>query len=151
MINNTIALASDHAGATLRKDLALFAQQLGWTVLDLGSHEKDSVDYPDFAHAGIDAILKGTARFSILICGTGIGMSIAANRFSEIRAALCHHEYEAKVARQHNDANVLCLGGRITGPEIARRCLRIFLSTEFCAEERHQRRLNKIDTFPSCR
>lgn len=141
----TIAFASDHAGYDLRHDLMAYAQSLGWQVMDLGTLNTASVDYPDYAHYGVQAVLQKEVTYAVLICGTGIGMSITANRFPGIRAALCHHVYEAKVAKEHNDANILCFGGRTIGSAIARECLQAFLSTTFL-QGRHQQRVHKIDT-----
>lgn len=145
-ILKTIAFASDHAGYDLRHDLMAYAQSLGWQVVDLGAPNRASVDYPDYAHYGAQAVLQKDVTYAVLICGTGIGMSIAANRFPGIRAALCHHAYEAKVAKEHNGANILCFGGRTMGFAIARECLQAFLSATFL-EGRHQERLNKIHAF----
>lgn len=143
MTKETIALACDHGALELK---ALLAQQLeakGYTVLDLGTHGPESVDYPDFAVAMADALKSGKASRGVLLCGSGIGISIAANRFSHVRAALIHDGYGARMCRLHNDANVLVLGGRVIGPEIAKECLDIFLSTEF-EGGRHARRVDKL-------
>lgn len=143
MSKETIALASDHGGVELK---ALLAQQLeskGFVVLDLGTDGSQSVDYPDFAVAMADALKSGKAARGVLMCGSGIGISIAANRFAHVRAALVHDAYGAKMCRLHNDANVLVLGGRTIGPEIAKDCLDVFLSTEF-EGGRHARRVDKL-------
>ncbi|WP_032112918.1 ribose 5-phosphate isomerase B [Candidatus Paracaedibacter symbiosus] len=139
-----LAIASDHAGFSLKQVLIDLAKNMGFMVEDLGVDEKTaSVDYPDYGIKAIKSVLAGESTFAVLLCGTGIGMSILANRFPEIRAAVCHTEFEAEVARKHNNANVLCLGGRVIGEEIATRCLKVFLETEFEAG-RHQRRLDKL-------
>ena len=139
----TIAIASDHAGLDLKSLLKRRLQDLGYGVLDLGTDGSASVDYPDFAYALVAAIRDGRAKRGVLMCGTGIGICIAANRFPEVRAAPVHDAYDARMARQHNDANVLCLGGRTIGPEVALDCLEIFLKTEF-EGGRHARRVDKL-------
>jgi ribose 5-phosphate isomerase B len=116
----------------------------GYTVLDLGPDSLESVDYPDFGYALAGAIKEGKAKRGVLICGSGIGISIAANRDSEIRAALVHDALGARLARQHNDANVVCFGGRTIGPEVARDCLKVFLETDFEDGGRHSRRVDKL-------
>jgi len=139
----TIAIAADHGGVELKVILKEDLADLGYEVLDLGTDGPDSVDYPDFAETLIGAIRDGRAARGVLICGSGIGMSIAANRHREIRAALVHDNLSARLARQHNDANVLVMGGRFIGPEVARDCLRAFLTTEFDGG-RHERRVAKM-------
>ncbi|MFM2130379.1 MAG: hypothetical protein RL477_1925 [Pseudomonadota bacterium] len=142
--SETVVIAADHGGVELKSLLSADLRARGLGVLDLGTNSSDSVDYPDFAQALAAAIRDGRARRGILICGSGIGMSIAANRFPEIRAALVHDHLSARLCRQHNDANVLCLGGRLIGPEVARDCLAAFLDTEF-EGGRHARRVAKLD------
>lgn len=139
----TIAIAADHAGFDLKSLLVEELRKGGANVIDLGTHSADSVDYPDFADAVAKAIRAGQAGRGVLVCGTGIGISIAANRHKGIRAALCRDSTDARLAREHNDANVLVLGGRTTGVEAARDCLRSFLSTPF-GGGRHQRRVEKM-------
>ncbi|MFD2234265.1 ribose 5-phosphate isomerase B [Phaeospirillum tilakii] len=141
-----LALASDHGGFEMKALLAADLPALGWAALDLGTDGPGSVDYPDFALALARALKEGRAERGLLVCGTGIGISIAANRHAHIRAALVHDGFGARMARQHNDANVLVLGGRTTGPEIARECLRIFLETPF-EGGRHARRVAKLGEF----
>ncbi|MEY4681495.1 MAG: ribose 5-phosphate isomerase B [Alphaproteobacteria bacterium] len=143
MPDAAIAIACDHAGLALKADLADALREAGHAVLDLGTDGPASVDYPDFAHAMAAALADGRAARGILICGTGIGISIAANRHAHVRAALCHDVTTARLCREHNDANVLVLGARTTGIEIARDCLRAFLGTGF-AGGRHQRRIDKM-------
>lgn len=139
-----IAVASDHGGVELKDILVADLKAAGVPVLDLGTTTTESVDYPDYANALAKTIVEGKAHRGLLLCGTGIGMSMAANRHKGIRAALCRDVTDARLARQHNDANVLCLGGRTTGPEVARDCLRTFLSTEFEGGGRHARRIAKF-------
>ncbi|NFV79924.1 ribose 5-phosphate isomerase B [Magnetospirillum aberrantis] len=143
MTKETIALASDHGGVELKTLLARHLESLGYAVLDLGTDGAQSVDYPDFAVAMAEALKEGRATRGVLMCGSGIGISIAANRFAHVRAALVHDAYGAKMCRQHNDANVLVMGGRTVGPEIAKDCLDLFLQTEF-EGGRHARRVAKL-------
>lgn len=143
MSKDVIALASDHGGLEMKAMLAAFLQGKGVEVVDLGTHDSQSVDYPDFAVAMADALKQGKASRGILMCGTGIGISIAANRFAHVRAALVHDAYGAAMCRQHNDANVLVLGGRTMGPEVAKQCVELFLSTAF-EGGRHARRVAKL-------
>jgi ribose 5-phosphate isomerase B len=139
----TIALASDHAGVELKAALKAALAERGLEPLDLGAHDTTSVDYPDMADGLAAAIADGRAARGVLICGTGIGISIAANRHRRLRAALCHDATTARLAREHNDANVLVLGARTTGVETARDCLVAFLDTAF-AGGRHARRVAKL-------
>ena len=139
----TIALACDHGGLELKTALNDELIKAGHDVLDLGTDSSASVDYPDYAQAMAQALADGRAGRGLLVCGTGIGISIAANRFDHVRAALVHDAFTARMCRQHNDANVLVLGGRTTGIEIARDCLKIFLETPF-EGGRHATRLAKF-------
>lgn len=139
----SVAVAADHGGFELKTLLLPELEALGLAVLDLGTDDSEPVDYPDFAVAVAEAIASGRAERGLLICGSGIGMSIAANRNAAVRAALCHDGLTARLARQHNDANVLVLGGRLIGPETARECVRIFFSTRF-EGGRHARRVAKL-------
>lgn len=143
MSRQTIAIGADHAGFELKTAMIGELASMGFEVLDMGTDSEASVDYPDFGYAVAQAVTRGQALRGVLICGTGVGISIAANRHPGIRAALCTHGEVARLAREHNDANVLALGARITGIEIARECVRQFLSTEF-AGGRHQRRVDKL-------
>lgn len=143
MTDKTIAIAGDHASLGLKSDLAERLRGQGFTVLDLGTDGPDSVDYPDFADKMAAALEAGPAQRGVLICGTGIGISIAANRHRHVRAALCHNATDARLSRQHNDANVLVLGARTMGAEVASDCLDTFLATEF-EGGRHQRRVSKM-------
>ena len=138
-----IALASDHAGVALRRDLREHLEACGHPVLDLGTEGPESVDYPDFAERMAAAILDGRAARGVLICGTGIGISIAANRHRGIRAALCHDATTSRLARRHNDANVLALGARVIGAEVARDCVDAFVGTAFDGG-RHAARVAKL-------
>ncbi len=142
--SETIAVAADHAGYPLKDRLADEISAAGLGVLDLGTNNSDSVDYPKYGQAMAQALLEGKAERGVLICGTGIGVSIAANRHRGIRAAVCHSEETARLARAHNDANVLVMGGRIIDEETASACLRAFLETEF-EGGRHQRRVAMLD------
>lgn len=139
-----IVIASDHAGVDLKAQIVEFIERAGHHIRDLGPAEKTSVDYPDFAHAVARAVAVGDAKRGILICGTGIGMSLAANRHPHVRAALCHDAFTVEMARRHNDANVLCIGARSTGPGVAEQMVGIFLETAF-EGERHQRRVDLIE------
>lgn len=138
-----IAIASDHAGFELKTQLKQELEKLGFEALDLGTDGPASVDYPDFGNKLADALKQGLATRGVLVCGSGIGISIAANRHAHIRAALCHDHLTAKLSRLHNNANVLCLGGRTTGVDVARDCLQVFLGTEF-EGGRHQNRVAKL-------
>jgi len=139
-----VAIAADHGGFDLKATLIGEIEALGWTPLDLGTTSGQAVDYPDFADALARAIAERKAPRGVLMCGSGIGMSIAANRHAAVRAALCHDALSARLAREHNDANVLVLGARLIGPETAKDCLKIFLSTAFDGGERHRRRVAKL-------
>ena len=141
--NKIIALASDHAGFEMKTRVAEFLASQGYEVLDLGTNSADRVDYPDYGYALADAIAKGRATRGIGICGSGIGISIAMNRNPAVRAALCWDVTSAKLARQHNDANVLALGSRLTGIETAFECIKVFLNTEF-EGGRHAERVKKL-------
>ncbi|HWA42088.1 MAG TPA: ribose 5-phosphate isomerase B [Hypericibacter adhaerens] len=140
----TIAIAADHAGFELKELLKAELVRLGFQSLDLGTNGPESVDYPDFADKLAAALKEGRAARGVLICGTGIGISIAANRHRHVRAAVCHDGTSARLARQHNNANVLALGARLLGPEVAKDCLETFLATAFEGGERHTRRVGKL-------
>jgi ribose 5-phosphate isomerase B len=143
-IKMKIVLASDHAGFFLKEKIKDFLVKEGHTVIDVGTNSSVSVDYPEYGFKAIEKLLNGEAERGILICGTGIGMSIVANRFPGIRAALCHEPFSAQMARRHNDANVLVLGGRLIGDGMAIEIVKTFLSTDF-EGGRHERRLNLIE------
>ena len=144
MSEGTIAIAADHAGYALKEELKVELLARGATILDLGTDSDASVDYPDFGKAVGDAVAAGKAERGVVICGTGIGISIAANRIPGVRAALCHDATSARLAREHNDANVLALGARMLGHEVAHDCLRAFLDTPYPGGERHDRRVGKL-------
>jgi len=138
-----IALACDHGGFSLKEVIKSYLEELSIEYVDYGTYSEESVDYPDFAYRAAKAIVEGEADRGIFICGTGIGISIAANKVRGIRAALCYNVYAAEMSRRHNDANVLCLGGRVLGTELAKRIVKTWLETPF-EGGRHQRRIEKI-------
>ena len=138
-----LVIASDHGGFELRRLLSDFLEAEGHEVLDLGTDGPESVDYPDFAARLCKAVLKGEAERGVLICGTGIGMSIAANKHKGIYAALCTNEFMARMSREHNDANVLCIGARVLGDEVAKSIVEAWLGAQF-GGGRHTRRTDKI-------
>ena len=146
MTRTTVAIGSDHAGFDLKQVLAAYLAELGYEVLDLGTSGPESVDYPDFGKAVAKAVGAEKARFGVLVCGTGIGISIAANRNPQVRAALCHDHMTAELSRRHNDANILALGSRIIGVEVAKDCLRTFLTTPFDGG-RHAGRVAKLSAI----
>jgi ribose 5-phosphate isomerase B len=139
-----VILASDHAGVSLKALLYSALEQAGYKGIDLGPYGEGRVDYPLYAHKLVAQLQQGQAEYGVLICGTGIGMSIAANRFAGIRAALCHDVSTARLSREHNDANILVLGARVIGPDVAQDALRQFLATPF-AGGRHNQRLALLD------
>jgi ribose 5-phosphate isomerase B len=143
MSQETIAVGADHGGYEMKQELTLQLRDMGFAVLDFGTDSADSVDYPDFAELVVKAIEGGEANRGILVCGSGIGMSIAANRHKGIRAALCVNKVSAELARQHNDANILVLGERLTEISMAKQCVKKFFSTEF-EGGRHERRVKKL-------
>lgn len=138
-----LVIASDHAGVELKAQLKAEAERLGYRVEDLGPDSIESVDYPDYAQTLTCHILEHPGSLGVLICGSGIGMSIAANRIPGIRAALCHDGLSAELSRRHNNANVLCLGARLTGVDVTKEALQRFLRTEFEAG-RHVKRVEKL-------
>jgi len=138
------AVASDHAGFDLKGIIKKHLEARNVEVMDLGPHSDESVDYPDFARKLTECILNGGAGRGILVCGTGLGMSMSANRYRGIRAALCHDHFTASVARRHNDSNVLVLGGRVLGSELAIDILDAWLDTHF-EGGRHRRRIDKME------
>ena len=139
-----IGIASDHGGFELKNALTEYLKKAGVQVEDYGCFSAEACDYPEYAYILCDAVLSGECEKGILICGTGIGMSMAANRMSGIRAALCGDVFSAQATRQHNDANVLCLGARVTGEGLACMIAETFLKTEFSGEKRHVGRIRKI-------
>jgi ribose 5-phosphate isomerase B len=138
-----VIIASDHAGLELRQELVAALQERGVPCEDAGPTSRESVDYPDFARQVSRAVAAGQYTHGVLVCGTGIGMSIVANKYRGVRAALCTTEFEARMARAHNDANVLCVGQRVVGAGVARAILEAFLTTPF-EGGRHEKRVQKI-------
>ncbi len=141
-----VAIGADHAGFHMKETLKGYLRELNCEVLDFGPSDEGSVDYPDFAERVSKAVSHGEIERGILICGTGIGMSIVANRFPGVRATLCYDLYTARMARQHNDSDVLVLGGRITGPALACEIVKVWLETPF-EGGRHEKRLLKLKTI----
>lgn len=139
-----IVVVSDHAGFTLKEDIKSFLQSEGHNVIDCGTHSKESCDYPDYAHDAALTIIDGKVERGIFICGTGIGISIAANRHKGIRAALCSDIYSARLSRQHNNANVLAMGANIVALPLAKEMIKEWLKEEF-EGGRHERRICKLD------
>lgn len=142
-----IALAADHAGYEMKRDLAGKLAKDGHEVLDLGTHSSAPVDYPDYAEAVAAVLRDGQAERGIIVCGSGAGVCIAANKFPGIRAAVVHDVYTAHQAVEHDDMNVLCIGARVIGVNLAREIVEAYLRAEFSGEERHLRRLAKIHDF----
>lgn len=138
-----IGVACDHGGFELKEELKAFLKSTGVEPIDMGSFNEESVDYPDFGVLVAEKVSRGELERGILICGTGIGMSIVANKFPGVRAALANDLYSARCSREHNDANILVIGGRMIGREVAREIVKVWLSTPF-AGGRHQRRIDKI-------
>lgn len=144
-------IAADHAGIDFKTLVKEMFENKGHEVIDLGPKSKDRVDYPDFAAKLCKEVLCNEGSKGILICGSGIGMSMSANKFNGIRAALCHNEYSAQMAREHNDANVICLGERVTGPGMLEAIIEAWDRTSF-AQGRHTGRVEKINAlYGSCR
>lgn len=146
-LSKRVLIASDHAGVEIKTELSAFLESLGLEVEDLGPHDTTSVDYPNYAHRLAQAVVQSDDAWGVLICGSGIGMSIAANKVPGARAALVHEDYTARMAREHNDANIVVLGARVLGPEIMKACLRAFAQTPFDPGDdgRHARRVAKIE------
>ena len=142
-----IAISADHAGVEMKRDLAGRLRAQGHEVLDLGTQSTEPVDYPDCAESVAMALNDHRADRGIIVCGSGAGVSIAANKFPRVRAAVCHDTYTAHQAVEHDDMNVLCIGARVIGPALAYEIVAAFLGAQFSAEERHQRRLDKINAI----
>lgn len=140
-----IALGCDHGGFELMKEIIEFLDANGYAYKNFGTFTSDSVDYPVYAKAVAKSILSGECNLGIIVCGTGIGISIAANKFPGIRAALCTNSFMARATREHNDANILALGGRVVGTELAMDIVKTFLTTPFSDDERHSRRIGQIE------
>ncbi len=143
-----IAIGSDHAGFKLKEEIKKFLEEKGIEVKDFGTHSEERVDYPDYAIPLAESVAKGEEDFGILICGTGIGMSIAANKVKGIRASLVSDVYSAHSAREHNNANILCMGGRVLGVELAKEITNAWLNASFTGG-RHGRRIKKIAEYES--
>ncbi len=139
-----IALAADHRGHAVKEKVAILLSEQGHDVLDMGTNSAKSCDYPNLAYPAARAVADGKARFAVLVCGSGIGMSICANKVTGVRAALCHDELTAQMSRRHNNANVLCLASDVLGEELIRRIVSSWLSTDFEPGGRHERRVRKI-------
>ena len=139
-----LAIASDHGGFELKGRIKKALLEMNYEIGDFGCENAESCDYPDYALKVANAVASGAAQFGILVCGTGIGMSMAANKVKGIRAAVCCTTEQAKMAREHNNANILCIGGRVLHEEQAEQIVKTFLTTNFSNEERHLRRVNKI-------
>ena len=144
-----IALAADHAGYRMKRELVAALRSQGHDVLDLGTHSAEAVDYPDCAESVATAVREERVDRGIIVCGSGAGVSIAANKFPGLRAAVCHDCYTARQAVEHDDINVMCLGARVVGAALARTLVEAFLTATFTADDRHLRRLAKIDAIES--
>jgi len=142
-----IAIGADHGGYSLKEEIKTLLQSLGHEVADFGCHCSDSVDYPDYALPVCEKVASGEADRGILICGTGIGMSIAANKIPNIRCALVHDVFSAKATREHNDSNVLAMGARVIGPGLALEIVKAWIGTDFSNDPRHSNRIHKIRTI----
>jgi RpiB/LacA/LacB family sugar-phosphate isomerase len=139
-----VAIGSDHAGYELKESLEVFVKDLGHEVVDLGTHGTDPVDYPDYAEAVAKVVVGGGADRGVLLCGSGVGACVVANKVPGIRAGTCHDTYSGHQGVEHDDMNLLVLGARIIGIEVAKEVVRAFLGAEFSKEDRHRRRLNKL-------
>jgi ribose 5-phosphate isomerase B len=139
-----IAIGADHAGFELKNSVVEYVRATGNAVHDLGTYNSEPVDYPDLARKVCEAMQQGKADLGILVCGSGVGASVAANKFFGIRAAICHDTYTAHQGREHDDVNVLCMGSRVIGEALALEIVRTWLEASFSHEERHQRRLDKV-------
>lgn len=144
-----IAIGSDHAGLALKREIIDLLDQLGYAYQDFGVYDTSPADYPDVGKMVAEAVAASRFDRGILICGTGVGMDIVANKVRGIRSALCHDTFSAHSSREHNDTNVLCMGERIVGKGLARDIARLWLATEFSGQERHQRRVDKITKMDS--
>ncbi|MCB9507131.1 MAG: ribose 5-phosphate isomerase B [Myxococcales bacterium] len=145
-----VLIASDHAGVDTKADVAALLRSLGHEVVDLGPASRDAVDYPQFAHLLGHAVVDGQGDWGVLVCGSGVGMSIAANKVAGVRAALANDPYSARMAREHNDANVLVFGARVIGPEMIKEVVRSFAAGAFTPGDdgRHRRRVDAIEPRP---
>ncbi len=139
-----IVIGADHGGFELKSIIIEYLKSLGHAARDVGTYNSEPADYPDYARAVANAVIDGRAERGILVCGSGVGASVAANKFPGIRAAVCHDTFSARQGVEDDDMNVLCLGARVVGPELAKDIVRAFLAARFSGEERHVRRLGKI-------
>ncbi|MEO8359352.1 MAG: ribose 5-phosphate isomerase B [Vicinamibacteria bacterium] len=146
-----IAVGSDHAGFLLKQDIAEGLRKAGHDVVDVGTYSTEPVDYPDSAEAIGKAVVEGRAERGVLICGSGVGASVAANKIKGVRAAICHDGYSAHQGVEHDDMNVLVLGGRIVGPSLAAELVQAFVGAKYSNEERHNRRLEKVKALENRR
>src|SRR5438045_8112546 len=142
-----VVIASDHAGFELKKAILNYLKEKKWDISDLGAYDTTPSDYPDFAVLVGNALREGRAERGILVCGSGVGVSVAANKIPGIRAGLCHDTYSAQQGVDHDDMNILVIGARVVGVELARELVRAFVGARFSGEERHRRRLEKIKTL----
>ena len=142
-----VVIGADHAGFELKALIIEHLARAGHEVLDTGTHSTEPVDYPDYARSVAEAVLRGEAERGILVCGSGVGACVAANKLPGIRAGLCHDTYSARQGVEHDDMNVLCLGARVIGPDLALDLVRTFLAARFSGEQRHRRRLAKIEAL----
>jgi ribose 5-phosphate isomerase B len=142
-----IAIGADHAGFQLKALIIEHLSRAGHKLLDLGTHSTEPVDYPDYARSVAEAVLRGEAERGVLVCGSGVGACVAANKLAGIRAGLCHDTYSARQGVEHDDMNVLCLGARVIGPALALELVHAFVAARFSGEERHRRRLAKIEAL----
>lgn len=140
-----IAIGADHGAFAMKEMIRAFLEEKGYEVLDVGTDSSESVDYPVYAHKVTDALVSGKCEKGILICGTGIGMSIAANKVKGVRAALCNEPLSARLTREHNDSNVLCMGARMIGDEMAKEVVKTWLNTPFSGDARHSRRIAMLE------
>jgi ribose 5-phosphate isomerase B len=144
MKKTSVAIGADHGGFKLKDFLAGYLARSGFEVLDMGAHDDEPSDYPDLARAVSEAVASGRAERGIIVCGSGVGACVAANKFPGIRASVCHDTYTARQGVEHDDMNVLCLGGRVIGPELAREIVSKFLGAKFLGEEKYLKRLEKL-------
>jgi ribose 5-phosphate isomerase B len=143
------AIAGDHAGFSMKNEVAKFLTTMGVQAIDCGTYSSESCDFPDFAEAVAKRIIDGQIDRGILVCGSGVGVSVAANKFPGIRASLCHDTYSARQGVEHDDMNVLCIGARVIGPELAFEIVKAFLGAKYTPQPRHARRLDKIVAIES--
>jgi ribose 5-phosphate isomerase B len=141
------AIAGDHAGFSMKNEVAKFLADMGVQAVDCGTYSPESCDFPDFAEAVAKKIIDGQIDRGILVCGSGVGVSVAANKFPGIRASLCHDTYSARQGVEHDDMNVLCIGARVIGPELAFEIIKAFLGASYSPQPRHARRLDKIESI----